>query len=139
MTQQVFEREKQSGGMDTVEYRIYCDIFNAQASYLQMINPLNKASADNHLKSLRRALNDALKYIKRVLYMWNSFPKDSIVNVNDKTLKSLDNLLMNSCHYWERLQHCPPENNAKELTALYYLIKDASEIAEATKVERYYR
>ncbi len=129
--------EQLLNALNSVEYAVYRHIHNANQAYIFLTNAESYEQAQDNLKMLQLSTKDALKQIERVLYVWGC-PTDKIINVNKYTQDNMDNLWINTMHFYRRFLSASRENKAKELTALYFLVRDLAAIAETVKAEAYY-
>lgn len=106
------------------------------AAYYHLTNTSNSREALECLGIVTLASREAAEALRKAL-VDKDIPLSEIRNVTNKTLDTLDSKWLNCTHYYQRFLHSDPAHTLKNLTAFYYLMKELSEIALETKVDRY--
>lgn len=113
--------------------------------YIEVTNAKDAAGAATALKELKLASNDLERVIREVLANWSCPPPTLILNVNKAaerkwTLDALSGLFANAHHYSNRFIYArTKENKIRDLSSLYYLLRDLAECADSVKSEAYRR
>jgi hypothetical protein len=107
---------------------------HAYVTLMNVSSPRETIEALGTIMSLSKELSGL---IGRILHEWEC-PPGLIRPGNHFTEANLDNI-WNSCHhFYNRFLHAPnKEQKIKELSRLYFLLLDVSEVAMVTKTERY--
>jgi len=125
-------------------YTLFLHMQRISEAYLRLTNADTAEMAKTALKELRAAAGDCEKLIRNILHT-NDCPDYLVLNVNkfaerNWTLDVMSGYLVNASHYLARFIHTPSnEGKVKELTAMYYLIRDLSECALEVNEENYRR
>jgi hypothetical protein len=147
----------------SVEYQVFLHVQRIADAYLKLTNAkvlkLTYAEASDALKEIRAASKDLQSYIFKELNARN-ITIDDDKNVNDRVLPSLDSHWLNCGHYAQRFcfSNVPGDviqvpgadgeiinhinlidYKIQNLTAFAHIVHDLVLIAEATKVEPYFR
>ncbi len=115
------------------------------AAYVGLVNAQDAAAGATALKELRLAAVDLERVIREVLSNWQCPPAALILNVNKKaernwTLDALSGLYVNCAHYAQRFIYARTKpNKIRDLSSLYYLVRDLAECAAEMKSETYRR
>lgn len=121
----------------SVEFVIWERMTTISRAYLTLCNVETGTEALQALAQVMLVARDLTEQIRVILDKWNC-PPELIHNVGQYTQDNLDNLWNNCWHFYNRFLHAKtPAHKTKELTRLYYLIKDVAAIAEVTPANRY--
>lgn len=124
--------------LNSIEYIIFDGMSKVGTAYMKLCNPSSQKEAFEMLAMLTLCSRDLEKIIRGLLNDVNC-PLHLVRNVGAKTKDTLDSKFLNAQHFFQRFLHCEPQHKVQNLTALYYLIKDLSEIVPETKVSDYYK
>ena len=122
---------------NSIEYKLHLHLERIQKAYLELVNVQSLPDAKVRLAEMRSASSDMERQIRKILEVEN-IPFEQIRHVGEK-LQNFDLIWMNCNQFYMRYAHCKPEAKWKNLTALYYLIRDLALAAEAAAPEKYYR
>lgn len=124
--------------LNSVEYVLFKHVNGIMESYFRLCNSQSLKEAADSLRDINLKAIDLEAQVKQILNAWGC-PPAKILNVGARTYDTLDSKLLNMSHFYNRYAYSRPEGKAKELTAFYYLIKDALDISVETKPEHYYK
>lgn len=132
------QRIKQS-----VDYRLFESMTAIGNAYTYLLNGkthnFTLEETKDRLREMRFRSKELAENIRKVLNE-HQIPTETVVNLNDKVVPSLDHLYVACTHYMMRFLHSQTDKQKmKDLTAFYYLISDFALCAEATPVERYWK
>lgn len=127
----------------SVEYRLFVHLKRIQDAYHQLINSqvngVTYSEALQFLKELQLASKDMTQAIREELNT-NGIPPQEVRNVENKMqMFTIDYIFVCVTHYYQRLLHCPAEHKLKNLSALFYLVKDLADISVETPISRFYK
>lgn len=127
----------------SVEYKLFCDLDRINKAYMALCNAQRGTykEAREALSEMRASSRDMERQIKQILMVQTGQPEQVFTakRLDALTQDNLDSKYMNAEHFYLRYLHCAAEHKIKNLTSLYYLIRDVAELAEITPVYRYYR
>ena len=136
------QAEKLLDAINGPGYPIYQHQDRILNAYVALTNATTAEDAATALKELRASSADCEAVIRKALYEYNC-PQALVVNINkfayrNWTLDVLSGLWCNARHYLARFIHSQgKEAKVKELTSLYFLVKDMAECAQHIKPEAY--
>jgi hypothetical protein len=128
----------------SVEYLVWVDIERIGKGYTELTNAASAEAAKTALKELKLSAADLEKKVREILYRWGA-PDALILNLNKialriSTVDALSGLYLNVQQFYLRFLHCKGQAaKVKNLTALYYLIRDLAECSIEMKSENYRR
>lgn len=123
----------------SAEFHIYRELEKMNSAFMTLFNQPTLEKAQACLKLLHLTGADLERYMREILIRWDIHPS-LIRNVSKYTKDELNNRYLNLTQFYLRFLHAPShEAKARNLTALYYLIKDVSELAEVTDAHAYAR
>lgn len=133
---------------NSVEFAIWTHMERIRAGYTQLTNAQTAGDAKDALKNLKLSAADMERAIRDILYKWNC-PVALVLDVNNQAAKmwrfdALSGLFANLSHYHLRFTHARGETEqdkmaakVRELTSVYYLVKDLAECSLEIDPERY--
>jgi len=106
-------------------------------AYVTLMNVANGKEALEALGTLMAVSRELAELIRRILVEWEC-PPGLIRPGNHFTQANLDNIWNSAHHFYNRFLHAKTkESKIKELSRLYFLLLDVTEVAMVTKTERY--
>jgi hypothetical protein len=123
--------------VQSVEQVIWDRMQMISLAYGTLLNVATGREALEALANIMLTARDLERQIRTILDACGC-PPELVKDIRRFTDKNLDNIWNNAFHFYNRFLHAQtPSDKVKELTRLYYLLKDVAEVAQATRADRY--